>query len=72
MKYLSESGLESIIQEEMEHNEAARQTQAFVDELRQRIDYVKTTDKAVDEIVKKERKKRTKVVDSDLTSFMVE
>ena len=72
LKYLSESGLESIIQEEMEHNEAARQTQAFVDELRQRIDYVKTTDKAVDEIVKKERKKRTKVVDSDLTSFMVE
>jgi len=72
LKYLSESGLESIIQEEMEHNEAARQTQAFVDELKQRIDYVKTTDKAVDEISKKERKKRTKVVDSDLTSFMVE
>lgn len=72
LKYLSESGLESIIQEEMEHNEAARQTQAFVDELKQRIDYVKTTDKVVDEISKKERKKRTKVVDSDLTSFMVE
>lgn len=71
LKYLSESGLEEIIYDELDHDEAVRQTQAFVDELRSRIDFVKSNDKVVDEYVKKERKKRTKIVDSDLTSFMV-
>lgn len=71
IKYLTETGLEQLVSEEFEDNPAARQTQAFVDELREKIDYVKKTDEAVKEYAKKERKKRTRHVDSDLTEFMV-
>ena len=70
LKYLTESGLSLLVQEEIENNEAAKQTQAFVDELRERIDAVKQVDDGVKEYAKKERKKRTKQVDSDLTPFM--
>ena len=51
--------------------ESARQTQAFVDDLRDRIDRVGITDKAVKDYGKNERKKRTRHVDSDLSDFMV-
>ena len=57
--------------EEFESNPAARQTQAFVDDLRKRIDSVKESDNAVKDYVKKERKKRTRHVDSDLSEFLV-
>lgn len=70
LKYLSESGLELMVAEEIGNDPASRQTQAFVDELRQRIDYVKDKDKAVKEYGKKSRKKRAVNVDSDLTEFM--
>ena len=72
MKYLSETGLEFLIQEELDQNPAAKQTRAFVEELRVRIDAVKSHDTAVDVFGKdkKERKKRTISVDSDLTPFM--
>jgi len=72
IKYLTESGLELLMTEEFESNSAARQTQAFVDELRQRIDVVKDKDQDIKDYSKKERKKRTKHVDSDLTEFMVD
>jgi len=70
LKYLTESGIEQLVSEEFEDNPAARATQAFVDELRERIDAVKENDDAVKEYGKKERKKRTPRVDSDLTEFM--
>jgi DNA-directed RNA polymerase specialized sigma24 family protein len=71
LRYLSESGLEQIVAEEFENNSAAKQTQAFIDDLRERIDAVKDVDDAVKGYAKKERKKRTRHVDSDLTSFLV-
>ena len=71
IKYLTESGLEQLMTEEFEGNLAARQTQAFVDDLRDRIDRVGITDKAVKDYGKKERKRRTRHVDSDLSDFMV-
>jgi len=71
IKYLTESGLEQLMTEEFEENPAARQTQAFVDELRQRIDFVKTKDTEIKDYSKKERKKRTRHVDSDLSEFLV-
>lgn len=71
IKYLTETGLDQLVHEEFADNPAAKQTQAFVDELRGKIDYVKKTDEAVKEYGKKERKKRTRHVDSDLTEFMV-
>jgi DNA-directed RNA polymerase specialized sigma24 family protein len=41
MRYLSESGLSELVSEEIQNDEAVRQTQAFVDELRERIDVVR-------------------------------
>lgn len=71
LKYLSESGLELLVAEEISNDEASRQTQAFVDELRERIDFVKTSDAAIKDYGRKERRKRTKHADSDLSDFMV-
>ena len=70
MKYLSESGLAELVSDEIENDEAARATQAFVDELRDRIDFVKESDRLFNEYAKKEkRKKRARNADSDLTGF---
>jgi len=70
MKYLSETGFEFLIQEELNQNPAAKATHAFVEELRFRIDAVKSYDETINDYSKKERKKRTISVDSDLTPFM--
>lgn len=72
LKYLSESGIEQLISEEFDDNPAARATQAFVDELRERIDLIKDSDKAFAEYAKNEKKKRTRRVDSDLSDFLVD
>lgn len=70
LKYLSESGLELIVAEEIDNNQASRQTQAFVDDLRERIDIVKDKDKEIKQFSKKKKIKRTRHADSDLTEFM--
>ena len=70
MKYLSESGLELMVAEEIDNDQASRQTQAFVDELRERIDLVKDNDKDVKDYSKKVKKRRTRLADSDLSEFM--
>ena len=72
IKYLTESGIEQLVSEEIESNSAARATQAFVDELRERIDTVKSSDNQIRDYTKKTRKRRTKHSDSDLTEFMVD
>jgi hypothetical protein len=73
MKYISESGLSELVSEEIDNDEASRATQAFVDELRDRIDFVKESDRLFNEYAKKEkRKKRTRTADSDLTEFFDE
>ena len=72
MKYLTESGIEQLVSEEIESNSAARATQAFVNELRERIDAVKSSDQQIKDYTKKTRKRRTKHSDSDLTEFMVD
>jgi hypothetical protein len=70
IKYLSESGLELVVAEEIDNDQASRQTQAFVDELRERIDLVKDHDKDIKDYSKKVKKKRTRHADSDLSEFM--
>lgn len=75
LKYLTESGLELLVAEEIDNNQASRQTQAFVDELRERIDLVKHQDSAVKDYTKAQkqpRKKRTRQADSDLTEHFAE
>ena len=71
MKYLSESGLELLLAEEFESNPAAGQTHAFVESLKQRIDLIKDHDNTIKDYEKKERKRRTVNVDSDLSEFLV-
>lgn len=72
LKYLSESGLELLVSEEIDNDEASRQTQAFVDELRERIDAVKDHDYQFSQYVKEEKiRRRTRHADSDLTEFLV-
>ena len=70
LKYLSESGLEMMVSEEIDNDNASRLANAFVDTLRFRIDEIKDKDKEWKEIVKKERKRRTVKVDSDLGNFI--
>jgi hypothetical protein len=73
MKYLSESGLSELVSDEIQNDEAARATQAFVDELRDRIDFVKESDRLFSEYAKKEKRKRkVRSADSDLTDFFEE
>ena len=72
LKYLAESDLMHLIAAELDDDEAIRQTQFFVDSLRERIDVVKETDKAVAAYGKEVRKKRRRRADSDLSDFLEE
>jgi len=72
LKYLAESDLTQLIAAELDDDEAIRQTQFFVDSLRERIDVVKGTDKAVADYGKEVRKKRRRRADSDLSDFLEE
>ena len=72
MKYINQSGIENFLDNELGDAQSAAVAQAFVDQLRIRIDEVKEKDAEWKEVVKKERKKRTVKVDSDLSDFIVE
>ena len=68
ISYLSRVNVEDILGSVDEVD--LQQTQYVVESLRQRIDRVKDTDKAVKEYGKTQRKKRIKSVDSDLSEFL--
>jgi len=72
MKYINQSGIENFLDNELGDAQSAAVAQAFVDQLRIRIDEVKEKDSEWKSIVKKERKKRTVKVDSDLSNFIVD
>ena len=72
MKYINQSGIENFLDNELGDEQSAAVAQAFVDQLRIRIDEVKEKDSEWKEVVKKERKKRTVKVDSDLSDFIVD
>lgn len=70
VRYLTEFALDELIAEE--NDEAIAQTQAFVDELRGRIDTVRTHDREIRKYAKLERRRRLKTgsdEDSDLSDF---
>ena len=69
LRYLSESGIEQLVTDEINNDEAARATQSFVDDLRDRIDFVKENDRLFKDYAQKERRRRRVRVDSDLTDF---
>ena len=72
MKYLTKSGIENFIDNELAGDDMSNQVVgAFVDNLRDRIEKVKSQDADIKEYVKEEkRKKRTVTADSDLSGFM--
>ena len=72
MKYINQSGIENFLDNELGDEQSAQVAQAFVDQLRIRIDEVKEKDAEWKDIVKKELKKRTVKADSDLSDFIVD
>lgn len=71
LKYLTKSGIENFIDNELGDDMSQQVVGAFVDTLRDRIEKVRHVDAEVKEFVKEEKKKkRTRLADSDLTEFM--
>jgi hypothetical protein len=72
LKYLSQSGIEQYILNDFEDVAANNAVQAFIDQLKDRIDKVKERDTEFKQYVQEEkfRKKRIMRVDSDLQDFM--
>jgi len=70
MKYMERAGVENFLDNELGDAQSNQVAAAFVDQLRFRIDEIKDKDKEWKEIVKKERKRRTVKVDSDLGDFI--
>jgi leucyl-tRNA synthetase len=73
IKYITEAGMQDLIAEEIDNDESSRTTQAFVDELRGRIDIVRETDRVFKEYAKSEKRKRKgRSADSDLSEFLAD
>ncbi len=72
LKFLAQSGLEEFIATDQHDGQSVQVVQAFVNQLRDRIDSVKEKDSIMKEYVKedKRRKKRIIYVDSDLGDFL--
>jgi hypothetical protein len=72
LRYLSQSGLEEYIATDQSDQQSVQVVQAFVNQLKDRIDRVKEKDTEIKQYVKEEkkRKKRVMYVDSDLGDFM--
>ncbi len=71
MKYLTKSGIENFIDNELGDDMSTQVVGAFVDTLRDRIEKVKMQDLEIKEYEKVEKKKRkARIADSDLSEFM--
>lgn len=72
LKYLSQSGLEEYISTDNDDKQAIQVVQAFIDQLKDRIDKVKEKDAdfKIYAQEEKKRKKRAVYVDSDLGDFV--
>lgn len=71
LKYLTQSGIENFIDNELGDEMSSQVVNAFVDTLRDRIDKVKTSDEEIKGYAREEKKKkRARYADSDLAEFM--
>lgn len=68
LRYIAESGVENFIDDEDLNNPIMN---SFIDQLKDRIDKVKDYDQKVKDYKKRERRKRSIKVDSDLSEFFV-
>ena len=71
-KYLTRSGIENFIDNELGDDVSQQVVGAFVDTLRDRIEKVRNVDSEIKEFAKEEkvRRKRTVKADSDLSEFL--
>ena len=71
-KYLSQSGVEAFIANELANDAATQVATHFIDTLKDRIDKVKAYDTEIKEFAKTNKKKKKRAVhaDSDLTEFL--
>jgi len=71
LKYLTESGMENFIMNELDAGGISDQVAAhYIDTLQSRIEKIKDHDADFKEYVKEEKRKRKQTVDSDLSDFM--
>ena len=72
LKYLAQSGLEEYIATDQTDMGSVQVVQAFVNQLKDRIDKIKEKDTELSIYVKEEKKRKKRViyVDSDLGDFM--
>lgn len=72
LRYLSQSGLEEYIATDQADQQSVQVVQAFVNQLKDRIDKVKEKDTEIKQYVREEKKRKKRViyVDSDLEDFM--
>ena len=70
LKYLTQSGIENFIDNELGDEMSAQVVGAFVDTLRDRIDKVKQGDDEIKEFAQEEKKRRIRRADSDLSEFL--
>jgi len=71
LRYLSRSGIENFVDNDLGDEMSQQVVEAFVDGLRDRIDKVKIQDEKVKEFAKTEKKRRRVTnADSDLSEFM--
>lgn len=70
LKYLTQSGIENFIDNELGDEMSAQVVGAFVDTLRDRIDKVKQGDDELKTFAKEEKKRRIRRADSDLSEFL--
>ena len=71
LKYLTKSGIENFVDNELGDETSQQVVGAFVDTLRDRIEKVRFTDNIIkEEGVKEKKRRKSKSADSDLSEFL--
>ena len=72
LKYLTNSGIEEFLTNELGEENSQAVISSFVDTLKERIDKVKMVDTEIKEFkkIEKQKAKKVKTVDSDLSDFL--
>ncbi len=71
LKYLTKSGIENFVDNELGDETSQQVVGAFVDTLRDRIEKVRFTDNIIkEEVVKEKKRRKSKSADSDLSEFL--
>ena len=71
LKYLTKSGIENFIDNELGDETSQQVVGAFVDTLRDRIEKVRFTDNIIkEEVIKEKKRRKSKSADSDLSEFL--